>query len=298
MKKPVISKIYLFSQLIAATMISYAQINNIPDNIPDRVDSWILSEKHTYTPDNLFEYIDGGAELYKSFGFTVTYSRKYMCENQPDIILDIFEMNNPEDAFGVFTFSAEQYDLSFGDGAQYGEGYLLFWKNRFFISIMTHPATPESSEAVKSLGRTLESLIRTSGSLPQIVHYMPEEGLVEGSIRYFHHPAWLNTHYFISDENIFLIDDQTEVALAKYGHSSDKNILLVVLYPREKLAEAGYLEFKKHYFNDHPETDFIRIEDHTYTGCIRKGKLIIAVFNASSEDESELLVNKVKELYK
>lgn len=297
MDKPLILKICLFSLLLFIAMVSFTKTKDISSKIPDRVDSWTLSETHTYTSENLFEYINGGAELYKSFGFKATYSGKYVCEYQPDLILDIFEMNNPEDAFGVFTFSAEKYDSSFGNSAQYGEGFLLFWMDRFFISIMSYPVTPESAKAVKLLGRIMESVIESPGSLPQILKYLPEEGLVEGSVRYFHHPAWLNTHYFISGENILHIDNQTEAVLAKYGNAPDKIILLLVLYQNEELAEAGFLEFKKHYFSNQTGKDFIRIEDDTYAGCIRTEKLVVAVFNARSENEAKLLADKAVTLY-
>ena len=69
--------------------------SKISELLPDSLNEWEPVDKDNfYTCENLFEYINGGAELYISYGFNLVLSRTYRADNQPDIIVDIFEVNN------------------------------------------------------------------------------------------------------------------------------------------------------------------------------------------------------------
>ena len=60
--------------------------------LPDMVEGWnITEEDHIYDRENLYAYINGGAELYLSYGFKQVVNRMYSVPDQPDILLDIFD---------------------------------------------------------------------------------------------------------------------------------------------------------------------------------------------------------------
>jgi len=269
------------------------------DNIsPDRVSSWETSESKTYTRDNLFEYINGGAELYISFGFSKVYSRVYTAENQPGIILDIFKMNSARDAYGVFTFSSETTNADIGQGAYLDNGVILFWKDHYYVSIMSYPETSESREAIIELALAVDGNIKTTGSLPGVLDYLPVEGLDSNSIRFFHHPAWINTHYYISDENIFVIDSQSDCVLARYGDRDNRMVLLLIEYHDPEVARAGYDFFRKDYLPELEESEVVKLEDGTYTGCRLTGNFLVAGFNGRQEEELAALMNSAIDLFK
>ncbi len=49
--------------------------------MPAEINGWKKSLKDTiYTPENLFEYINGGAELYISYNFKQLLTQKYVKE--------------------------------------------------------------------------------------------------------------------------------------------------------------------------------------------------------------------------
>ena len=73
------------------------------DIFPSTVLGWTLSAAvDSYTPENLYEYIDGASELYISYGFTKLISRKYEKLGQPEIVVDFFDMCSSDNAFGIF----------------------------------------------------------------------------------------------------------------------------------------------------------------------------------------------------
>ena len=58
-----------------------------PD-LPGTHMTWQISERSFYTPENLWDYIDGGAELFLSYGFTAAQTVRYSAEGQHDIIVE------------------------------------------------------------------------------------------------------------------------------------------------------------------------------------------------------------------
>ncbi|MEJ2050520.1 MAG: hypothetical protein P8Y60_11915 [Calditrichota bacterium] len=262
--------------------------------IPESLGGWSKTEADQfYNRGNLYDYIDGGAELYLSYGFQSLVNRTYIQPGQPDIILDIFDMGSSRNAFGVFSHSREKVEKEFGQGSQYTAGSLLFWKDRYFISILASPETPESSQAIKKLSGIIESHIEKEGSLPALIDLLPRDSLIEESVKYFKHYIWLNSYYFIANQNILHIDETTDAVLAKYREKNNKSLLLLVQYPDAESANVAYLDFVKNYFPGISDPSAVRLEDGSWTGTSLKGNLIIAVFNTNSEVQVKNLIHKV-----
>jgi hypothetical protein len=138
--------------------------------LPDKIEGWNIAENdHTYNPETLYDYINGGAELYISYGFNEVLSRRYTKYEQPDIVVDIFDMGTSQNAYGTFSHSRETLDRTFGQGSEYAEGLLLFWKDRYFVSILTFPETAESKEAIFQLARQIERALFSSLYLAQFL---------------------------------------------------------------------------------------------------------------------------------
>lgn len=282
----------LFILLINSMTMSISSAGK--ELLPETIGPWSIRTDTVYTQENLYDYINGGAELYISFGFKEVISRIYSAENQPDIIVDIFNMNSAPDAYGVFRFSAEDIDQFVGQGTQHNEGFMLFWMDHYFVSLISYPETPESKGALMKLARGIEKGIGISGKLPGILGFLPKEGLQESSIRYFHHYAWLNSHYYIADENILLIDDDTEVVIAKYGDPSHRCVLLVADYPTKDHAEKASQEFTGSYLPEARAGEPLRLEDETYAGIELTGSTIIIVLNAISATDVKDLTARAK----
>jgi hypothetical protein len=267
--------------------------------LPDSIEGWeILEEDQVYDRESLYEYIDGGAELYLSYGFSKVVNRRYSKAGRPDIIVDLFDMGTSPNAFGVFSHSRETVEDNFGQGSSYTEGLLLFWKDRYYVSILASPETAESREVMFDLARKIEGAIDREGPLPAILTLLPRESLVEESIRYFHHHIWLNSHYYIADQNILHIDENTDAVLAKYGETGERSLLLLVIYQREGDAERAYRDFTVNYLPDLSREPVIQIEDGTWTGCELEGELIILVFDAPTEDRVNRLMKEVQERFR
>ncbi|UCH84081.1 MAG: hypothetical protein JSW50_16910 [Candidatus Latescibacterota bacterium] len=263
--------------------------------LPAETNGWTASGEDTvYKGNELYTYINGGAELYISYGFKSVVSRTYTRPDEPDIIVDVFDMGSSQDAFGVFAHSREIIDDTVGQGSQYTTGLLLFWKNRYFVSVLASPETVESKKAVYNIGRAVAKAIPEDGPLPDILGLLPGDALIEESIRYFHHYVWLNSHYFIADENILRIDDSTDAVLAKYTEGRARGILLVIDYPDIAAAKTAQAGFLKVYLPDLDEQPAVRLEDDTWAGCRRSDSVLSIVLNAQSQETVVGLLDAVQ----
>jgi hypothetical protein len=265
----------------------------VSEFLPDEFNEWNKHEVKTYNNETLFEYINGGAELYISHGFEKVLSGKYVRQNQPDIFIDIFDMENSFNAFGIFAHFREVIDTTYGQGSQYTSGNLLFWKDRYFISILASPETEESIKAVNLLAKSIDNKINETGAFPQIIDHLPKVNLIPESIRYFRHYIWLNSFYFIADKNILNINENTEAVLAKYQQKKQQSILLLVGYKSKKDADIAKDNFINQYLPALKTNTVIQIEDGSWTGYKIQSNLVSIIFNSPSEDWVEEVFNSI-----
>ena len=286
--------VIFFYLIILKTLLGQPMERNLENLMPSKIEGWIIAEKdQVYGPNNLYEYIDGGAELFLSYGFQQMMSRIYISTDQPDIIVDVFDMETSYNAYGVFSYSREKEDTTFGQGSQYVPGLLLFWKNRFYISILFNPETDKARQAAFYIARHIESSINSEGPLPDILKLLPETSLLKETIRYFRHHIWLNSYHFISNENILHINDNTDAVLAKYGKKEDTQLLLIVIYPGELEAETARDNFISSYLPILSQTPIAQ-RNEKWVGCQLNDNILIVVFNSKHKESVQNILKSIK----
>jgi hypothetical protein len=271
------------------------KINDFYRILPETIAGWKKAgPPPLYTPGNLSTYIDGGAELYLSYNFKNALSLKYKDTADNEIVVDIFDMGSAPDAFGVFAHSRETIDDRFGQGCEYAAGLLTFWKDRYYISILAYPETPAKKEVVFQLGRAIDGAIKSEGVLPPIIALLPAENLLPETVHYFHHYIWLNSFYFVSNENVLNIGNDTPAALGKYRQSGAAFFLLLVRYPDAARAEAAAVQFRKKLLEGAAD-GLSRTKEGRWTGLRCRSDLVSIVFNAPDAPTIRAMLAKIKE---
>jgi hypothetical protein len=159
---------------------------------------------------------------------------------------------------------------------------------------MATPETKTSKAAIINLAQHIEDSIENEGKLPEILALLPQNDLIKESIRYFYHYIWLNSYYFISQENILHIEQGTEAVLAKYRENQHRILLLLVNYPDDRLAESAHNAFITRYLPDLSQKRIVQIEDGTWTGCVLVHHYFIAVFNGPNQKKGLRLLEEVQ----
>jgi hypothetical protein len=265
---------------------------------PKKVDGWVRSERpRKVNRKNIFDYMDGAGELYLAYSFVRLEAWTYKKAGAPEILLEIYEIKDPADAFGVLSFDLNGEELGIGQKSVYGAGLLRFWEGRHFVRVLAEAETPATREAVMKMGKDVQADLAgkgTRGDLPELVVRLPKTGLLPQSVHYFHTNVCLAYFYFLADENILGLSEKTNAVMADYGPPVGRGKLLVVEYPSEPSSRRAWEKFHAVYLEEKlakgGAVQSKKIEGGQWVSCAMHGSLLLVVFEAKSQEESERLL--------
>ncbi|MEW6584281.1 MAG: DUF6599 family protein, partial [Nitrospirota bacterium] len=262
------------------------------ESIPGEIQGWKAQGKdETYSSETLFALINGGAELYLSYGFREAWVRRYMGPENREISLEIYDMGRSEDAFGVFSSERQDEDIRIGQGSEYGGGLLRFWKDRYFVSLTTTGEESRVRDVMIRLAEETAKAISREGPQPRLVSLLPEQGLQKESIRFFHTAAILDRQYFLSNRNILHLGKDTDCVLAKYAEGDRTAQVLMVEYAGADAAREAYDDFVSSYAPEARNKGKARLENGAWVFVRLEGTLLIVVLDATSESLGQRLVS-------
>ena len=204
------------------------------------MEGWIQDgAPDTYTPATLYEYINGAAEVYLSYGFrelaTVTYEK----DQDRSLTIEVYRHNSLNNGFGIYSQEKPLKSTFLTVGAQgyYEPGMLNFFKDKYYVKVLSFGLGEEGSSILKSAAGQIAGKIPGETFLPKPLACFPDTGKVENSERYiarnflghsFLHSAFV-AEYNMEGENIrpFILeldnDEETATMLKAYLELLEKN---------------------------------------------------------------------------
>jgi len=284
----------LFSLLMTPNSDANTLTKLQPD-LPLEINGWqAVPNDRIFDKSTIFSYINGGAEVYKAYNMQGCLSRRFTISGGPAIMLDIFDMGSPQNAFGVFTHDTDGKVVPVGQDGRVRPGWLSFWKYRFFVSVYAEEDTRAAQKAVNALAEQVAGVIQGQGTKPGLLSRLPAEGLQFENIRFLHHPILLNYHYYISDENILQISDDTDVTLANYRFKDQNAILMLVQYPESTKAKKARERFLRFYLPDADSSGTALLENGKWAATKGQKHLLAVVLEADSRELAENLLLNVQ----
>ena len=255
--------------------------------LPDAIAGWRAATEAAYYDGEkgIFDYMNGGAEVYLAYGFCGLAVRKYEREGLPPVEVGVYDMGSPRDAYGIFSFERAAPGVDVGQGSEYERGLLRFWQGRYFYMLGAEGQAPGLEEAVVELGRSLVAGRSDCGRRPELVEMLPAQGLDELSVRYFHGAFGLKHHYFLSHEDVLGLGGRAEVVLASYALGAERPRLVLVAYSSEKSAAAGAESFSRAKHQLVQEKKGIHFRT--------RGEMLAAVFETQDWRTSRALLDEV-----
>jgi len=162
------------------------------------VPGWALDgDPQEFEGEDLYTYIDGGAEIYQEYGFRRVIVQDYKRADGKSVSLEIFEMETPAAAFGMFTFkrSGTGKTAAIGSGAELDAYYLNFWKGRLLVTLTGFDESADTVRGLTEIGRLVDAKIHDPGTAPALVAALPVDGVRQGSVKYFKGLLGLNNLY-------------------------------------------------------------------------------------------------------
>jgi len=140
-----------------------------------------------YSPENLFDYINGGAELFLAYGFLELLVVE-LAEDRDRVdraTLEIYNMGTLRNAFGIFKTEAgdKVYRLPGGSEGRLEKGFLQFYKGKFYVKVFLSPQS-RAYAGVVEIGKTIEARIKGSFSQPAFFALFPVRYRITGSEKY------------------------------------------------------------------------------------------------------------------
>lgn len=282
--------------LACATKKKDKETIQMQEYVPSEIYGWkAQDEVETYDRETIFDYIDGAGEIYLMYDFREVIVFRFTKAEQPNILVELFDMGSSEDAYGIFSHAREGEDQGIGQGSEYRGGLLCCWKNKFFVCISSERETPEAKKAVEDLARSIAGKIKIAGAKPELLDYLPTNGLENNTVRYFHKHTTLNYHYFTASENILKLSPQTEAVLARYQPAQTH--LLCVRYQNREQAKEAFDSFLNAYVPEAKDSGIARIEDGKWVAAKREQAFVIVVFDAPTkayaQDLTKALENRL-----
>ena len=264
--------------------------------LPNRAGDWrAVSEVATYDTETIFGYIDGHAEVYLAYGLERCLSRRYGGpDEEPEIVVDLFEMATSDDAFGVFTHDLDGEEAAIGHDGLYRYGWLSFWKGRWFVSIYAEDETDAAKAAVFSLGHAVAASLDADADRPALVGVLPKDGLDRRSVRFLRSEQILRTHLYLGDDPVFGLAPDTGAVLAKVVRDGWSAWVAVVDFPDDGRARESFDLFAGRFLAGSATSGAVQDPAGRWYAARLEGRRLVAVIGAGSEELAGSLLDEVE----
>ena len=242
----------------SSTVKSIVETNISPEHLlpsDGEVLDWVQSRPpSTYEGKTLYRDRPTPPDLFHAYGFQQQAEAEYETPrfgSKPLILLEIFDMGTPENAFGIYNFHVyPQVKFEWvGSKAILSGGYLRFSKGKYFIQIEGYEFATGIREAMVLLAKGIAGRIKDAAPKPQILNLLPNDK-VSGSIKLFRSNWALRQIYSTLPVNVPQLSDTALGISARYRDNADsKNwmdaqIVFIIRFPNAAAAESAYTIYR------------------------------------------------------
>ena len=201
--------------------------------------------------------IGGNPELYHSYGFIEGASVEYQTPrlgSQPLILLEVFDMGTPENAFGVYSrnrYPQDEFEWV-GSRAIISGRELNFWKGRYFIKIEGYEFASQIKQGMVELAKATADHIKDPLITPHLLTLLPSTNRVPHSEKYFPSGATLKKIHRFLPEHLLEFSPNVTGCSAIYLHKKsstdwiDTMTAFVLRYETESEAKTAYDIYHDH----------------------------------------------------
>jgi len=159
-----------------------AEISRSADFLISQVDSLNLqrtSEIRVFVGDSLWEYINGGAELYHAYGFSEV-STAYYEQAGTEIVVDVYQFETDLGAFGLFSMLRPDNATNPGYGIDgfASETNIVFVKGVYVAMLTGFELSENVTTAITRAAPIFEQLLPGTTNRPAMFERFPGENVV------------------------------------------------------------------------------------------------------------------------
>lgn len=157
-----------------------------------------ISDVQVYVGQSLYEYIDGGAELYHLYNFERVATANYKMGDH-EIVMDIYQFDTPVNAYGLYSRVRPPAEniISLGVEGFKGVGSLEFVKGRYVLRFTGYDQSDQTQAMIDTMAQRMETVVPGIISKPDGFGLFPFQNMIGGT-DVIHADSYLG-HSFLSD---------------------------------------------------------------------------------------------------
>lgn len=288
---------------LSAFSLSTAADQKIEGFLPAScVPGWAMEgQVAAYTPENLYRYINGEAEIYLPYGFKKAVTVRYLKTDTPTagpqekgMVVNIFEMGSLLDAFGIYANyrNATLPQLKVGAEGFLDETELMFYQDRYFVQIEASGSLTLEAGLFQSCAQAVSGNLPQGREKPREIGLLNMPGAVALTEKYY--PRGLLGYGFFGRGLTVEVTIEGRPAKA-----------LVMLAGSEKAAKRIFDEYGKYLeqakvvpqLTRDTKGTSLRVIDPLYKGAAlrQSGPFVVGVVGLKEPQEGDGIVNQLLE---
>ncbi|MDH3891308.1 MAG: hypothetical protein OEV49_09520 [candidate division Zixibacteria bacterium] len=139
-----------------------------------------------FVGQDLYEYINGGAELYHLYGFQEVATADYK-KGATEMVVDLYRFDSPLNAFGLYSMlRPDEADLTrLGVEGFLAPSKIEFVKGDLLVRVIGYDDSDETGLALINLADEINKQLPGATKLPTAFESFPSAEVVDGSAKYF-----------------------------------------------------------------------------------------------------------------
>ncbi len=220
-----IDKFYYFKMrhiLLLSLFLTVLSLSVLSQDIklPDLKGYKKTTDYPVYLPDNLWDYINGAADIYLAYSFIDLHVAEYK-KGKNVIKLEIYRQADHTMAFGIYSTerSPSFHFTNLGSQGYIADGAINFFKGNYYVKIRTYSKNENTLKSEESLAFKVADMLAGASEMPSALSLFPEAGKKINEETYINESVlghkFLNKAYKASYESgndifsIFIIENNT-----------------------------------------------------------------------------------------
>lgn len=132
-----------------------------------------------YTPGDLWDYINGAADAYLSYGFSELHIAEYV-KGKNAIKVEVYDHVSPLLGFGIYSIErSPQYRfIDIGSQGYAEEGLAHFFKGRYYVKVVTNSKSKKIITSLNQIARSVADALPGDAAMPEMIRLLPVTGKV------------------------------------------------------------------------------------------------------------------------
>jgi hypothetical protein len=235
-------------------VLSCGFISRAQDSLFPKISGWtITQEDQVYDSNNLWDIIDGAADLYLEYAFDNLQIARYTSADSIEVKVELYRHQTETDAFGIYSQERDPgYNfIPLGVQGYLQQGVLNFLDGVYYIKLSTYQTGVIAQNALRIIGNRLDEHLNQKNAFPAVLKMFPMTGKLANSEQYvarnFLGYSFLNNAYLASYNDdgafkVFIIEtespEKARIMVSEYLKVLPKESVTMIEKNRYNIRDA------------------------------------------------------------